>query len=181
MREVTVPYGDRQLSFKVPAANLQEILLPNQVAFPQDDLAEVERALNDPIGSPRLGEIVRPGQRVALICDDLSRPTPVAKILPLILEELNGAGLPDEAIYAVMALGSHRAMTEAEMERKVGSAVYRRIKVYNSEFRERSGQKDLGLAPGGIRVWADRRVMEADVRIGFGSIVPHPEIGRAHV
>ena len=174
---VCIPYGSRQLQIEVPVENFYEFLEPNRVQFPADETATLAAAIDNPIGSRPLADLARPGARVCLICDDMSRPTPAAKILPLILDRLNAAGVADGQIFVVMALGSHRPMTEAEIDRKVGPQVTKRVAVFNSEFRDHAKLVDLGIAPGGVRIWADRRVMEADIRIGVGSIVPHTTVG----
>ncbi len=177
MAQISIPYGEKEITFKIAGHHFQEILYPNRVTFPEDQITEVKQALEKPIGSGRLSEIVRPGQKIALLCDDISRPTPTAKLLPLIVEELNLCGVADEQITVIMALGSHRPMSEAEIELKVGAALRERLAVFNSEFRDQTKQVNLGVAPGGTQVWADRRAMEADIRIGIGSIVPHPAVG----
>lgn len=177
MTQISIPYGEKEITFEIADPNFQEVLYPNQVTFPEDQIAEVKQALLKPIGTGRLAEIICPGRKIALLCDDISRPTPTAKILPLIVEELNLCGVADEQIMIIMALGSHRPMSEAEIELKVGATIRKRLAVYNSEFRDQTKQVNLGVAPGGIQVWADRRAMEADIRIGIGSIVPHPAVG----
>jgi nickel-dependent lactate racemase len=176
VKTVELPYGQKVLSVRIPEANLAGVFVPNEVT-PGDEGRLIEEALDHPIGSPRLEELVKPGQRVVIISDDITRATPTPRLLPPILSRLNQAGVPDSDVTVVMALGSHRRMTEEEMVRKVGREVFSRVKVYNSEFRDPAGLVDLGEAPGGIRVWADKRVMEADVRIGVGGILPHPAVG----
>lgn len=177
MPEISLPYGNSQMKFMVPDENFLEILWPNEVEYPCDETTEILHALNKPIGTKPLKKLVKPTYRVAIICDDITRPTPTDRILPIVLDQLNAAGIDDKNIFIVMALGSHRYMTNAEMEKKVGPAIMKRVAVFNSEFRDKQRMKDLGLAPGGVRIWADRRTMEADYRIGVGSIVPHPAVG----
>ena len=63
-----------------------------------DPLQEIRRALDHPIGSPKIEELARPGMEVALLFDDLQRPTPVHLALPEILNRLNRAGIPDNRI-----------------------------------------------------------------------------------
>ena len=62
----------------------------------KDFMAEVNRALDNPIGSPKLEELAKPGMEVALLFDDLQRPTPVNLVIPEMLNRLNRAGIPDE-------------------------------------------------------------------------------------
>lgn len=174
---VSIPYGKNRLSFSIPKANLCEILRPNQVSFPKNERDEIESAIDNPIGSEKLEKIVKPQDKVIIICEDIARLTPVDRIIPLLLDRLNSIGVPDKDIKIVMALGSHRPMNSTEMVRKVGEDVFKRVKAVNSEFKDKAKLFDLGLAPGGVRVWVDKQVMEGDVRIGVGSIAPHAAAG----
>ena len=76
---------------EVPDKNIIEILKPNEVEVELTGMAEVERAINNPIGSARLSEIVKPGESIAIITSDITRPIPSYKVLPPLLKELKSA------------------------------------------------------------------------------------------
>lgn len=177
MKRISIPYGSGLVEFRLPPESFFEVLVPSPVAPLDTDVGEVKRALDGPIGTARLEELVRPHHRVVILCEDITRPLPLRKILPVVLERLYAIGVQPKNILAIMALGSHRPMTPEEIKEKVGEEVCHKISVVNSEFRDRRKLVDLGVAPGGVRVWIDRRVVEGDVRIGIGSIVPHPAAG----
>jgi len=80
----------------------------------------IEGALRNPIGAPRLRALVRPGERVLLLPDDVTRATPAHRVLPFIIEELAAADVPDADIRVLISLGTHRRMTEAELTVKLG-------------------------------------------------------------
>ncbi len=174
---ITLPYGDDHRELIVDDSDLVEVLRPNVVDPVPDDLAEIRRAVDAPIGTAPLAEIVSGGRSICIICDDLTRPTPVDRVLEVLLGQLEKEGVTPEQVIIVMALGSHRYMTIEEMRARVGSGVYDRYRVLNHEFRDKDKLMDLGLAPGGVRIWANRDVMSCDVRIGVGSILPHPAAG----
>ncbi|MGI6335516.1 MAG: nickel-dependent lactate racemase [Clostridiales bacterium] len=176
--QVTLPYGgDKTVSFNVPEENFDGFLKPGVLAPASDPVRAIERAVDRPIGSPTLDKIVRSGTRVAVICDDLSRPTPVSTVLPVILDRLIRAGVRREDIHMVMALGSHRAMTPDEIRTRVGADVYANYRVVNSEFRDPASLINLGRTADGVDIVVTREAMDADVRIGIGNIVPHPVMG----
>ena len=56
-----------------------------------------------------------PGQKVAIVTSDITRPLPSYLVLPPVLKELNRGGISDSDITIVFALGSHRAHTREEM------------------------------------------------------------------
>lgn len=172
--KVTIPYGRSTRSFTVPAANLREILQPNPVkASPGAARELIREAMANPVGSPRLEEMVRPSDTVAVMVDDLTRPTPASPIVHEILGRLQAAGVPERNVSIVVALGTHRAMTEEEIAQKLDASIRSRIRVLNHDFRDPSKLVHVGTSADGIPVWINRSVVEADVRIGVGNIVPH--------
>jgi len=83
---VTFPFGKGSLSFSLPAENLAAVLGPNPVPPCADPHAEIERALEHPLGTPRLEEFLRPADRVVILVDDYTRATPVSLILQHLLK-----------------------------------------------------------------------------------------------
>ena len=177
---VKLPYGaDRTVSFTLPDENFDGMLSPAPCTPAADPVKAVEDAVDHPIGSPALPEIVREGTRVAVICDDISRPTPVSLILPVLLSRLHAAGVRKEDIVIIMALGSHRYMTPEEISARVGPAVAAEYRVVNSEFRDPAKLIHAGRTADGVDIIVTADAMDADVRIGIGNIVPHPVMGWA--
>ena len=79
-----------------------------------------KRALANPIGLAPLADLVKAGSNVVLLVDDMTRSTPQKVILPAILDALNQAGVQDEEITAIISLGTHRPMTDAEILERYG-------------------------------------------------------------
>ncbi len=89
LKTLQLPWGNEFLSVTLPEKwELQGILEPSALPPCADPQGEVLRALAEPIGAPRLAELAHPGMKVAIVIDDGSRPTPVASILPAVVEEL---------------------------------------------------------------------------------------------
>lgn len=173
MASITIPFNGSPLHFAVPDHHLAEVLSP-QRSTPLPDLDRaIADALDAPIGQAVLESWVQPGDRVMLVSDDVTRLTPADRIIPALLERLNRAGVADQQISCIIALGTHRYMTEEELETRVGSPVYRRIRVFNHEWRNPDNLVDLGASAQGTPLQVNRVVAEADVIIGIGAIVPH--------
>jgi len=173
---ISIPYGKRDIEFEVSHKSLCEVLNPHEVTVPSFE-EEMNRALEHPIGTKQLAEIVHQKRKVTIACEDISRFARTDIIIESLIHRLNRGGIPYENITIVIALGSHRPMTEEEIRTKIGESIFSRVQVANSEFKDKRYLLDLGLAPGGVRIWADKRVIQADVKIGVGSIVPHPALG----
>jgi len=177
MAEIELPFGDERLCVEISDDFLGEVVSPNQVEPPAEPRAVIEGALSEPIGSPPMEEVVRPGQKVAIVVDDNTRKTPAHLMLPPVLERLKRAGISSHDISLVMALGTHRPMTRAEIEAKVGPAVARAFEVVNTPSSDGSQFVYLGTSSSDIPAWVNRAVSAADVRIGIGSIIPHSDVG----
>ncbi len=170
---IDLPYGDGHLPLRVPERNLLAVLKPNPVEPSPNPEAEIRRALNRPIGMARLSEAARGASSVVIIADDLTRQTPVHLIIPLLLDELHGAGIGDDQVTVIIALGTHRPMTQPEIETRFGRDLTRRIRVINNPWQDRSKLIDLGPTANGTPIWLNREAYQADFVIGVGSIVPH--------
>ncbi|GAB4533795.1 MAG: nickel-dependent lactate racemase [Anaerolineae bacterium] len=171
--EISLPYGDGQVTAHLPARNLMAVLSPRQVTPCLDAAAEVERALSNPIGMPPLAVAARGARQAVIIADDLTRQTPLRLIIPYLLDELNLAGLSDEAISILIALGTHRPMSQEEILARFGPEVVGRLPVLNHPWNEPGQLADLGATPNGTPIQVSRMALEADFLIGVGSIVPH--------
>lgn len=174
---VKIPFGLEEQELRLSTNYLKEVLQPIDKDVPQDASDLIEAALSQPIGTKPLEELVRPGQKVAIISEDNSRFARTDLIISTIVSRLAKIGVKDQDILIVMALGSHRKMTPAEMKIKLGEEIYTRFTCVNSEFRDPQLLTYAGTAPGDVEVYVDKRVDEADVKIGVGSIVPHPALG----
>jgi nickel-dependent lactate racemase len=117
--------------------------------------------------------LAKGAKSVVLVADDNTRLTPADQIVPVLLDELNAAGIRDEQITVVIALGTHRFMTEREILAKFGAEVVRRVTVKNHDYRDSVAMVDLGTTRNGTHIHVNREVYEADFKIGIGSIVPH--------
>jgi nickel-dependent lactate racemase len=177
MKTLSIPYGSREITFRIPEHNFSEYLAPNIPTLPESDYSETKQALDNPIGADKIENIVNPSDKVAILCEDITRYAQTSVILSVLVSRLNEAGVPDSNIKIVMALGSHRPMTDEEKIVKVGEELFRRLEVVNSENKNKDKLVDAGLAPGGVRVWLDPTVQAADFKIGVGSIEPHTAAG----
>ncbi|MCL4812672.1 MAG: nickel-dependent lactate racemase [Vicinamibacteraceae bacterium] len=129
-------------------------------------------ALRAPIGTAPLRELADGKRHVLIVCDDITRPTPVHRLLPPLLVELQAAGVPDGAIEFLIALGTHRPMTGDEIVRKFGAEVAARYPIHNHEWNTEGACEYVGDTAQGVPVWINKRVAAADLVIGIGRIMP---------
>lgn len=168
--EITFPYpGIGPVA--VPDGNLLGVFAPHSPPIPEEP-AEIEHALAHSIGAPRLRSLARRGHRVLLLSDDHTRGTPVARLLPWVIAELEAAGVADADIEILICKGSHRPMTEPELEHKLGN-YRRRFRVHQHDYLDASQLYDWGPLPDGFPVVTNRLLRGRDLILGLGHIGIH--------
>jgi nickel-dependent lactate racemase len=174
-----VNYEGKKIDFPIPKGwNLISSEDKPFVPGVADPVHEIKRALDQPIGSPKIEELARSGMDVVLLFDDLQRPTPVHLALPEILNRLNHAGVPDNRITGICSLGTHPIPTLDQLRTKVGQEVFSRLD--NRIFPHDPHASDnviIGKTHRGTMVEVNRYVAFADLIIGVGECMPHPCAG----
>ena len=163
-------YGKTVQTVEVPDKNVQAVLTANPMEHKFHGAEAVREALKSPIGTDKLSEMVKPGQKVVIITSDVSRPLPSYDVLPAVLDELKSAGVPMEDVTVVFALGSHRKQTEEEQRRLAGDAVFEEVRCIDSTPED---CVHLGNTKNGTPIDISRVVAEADFRICLGNIEFH--------
>lgn len=169
MSAVELKYGSQTLAVELPDARVLRPR-PKTPAAPPAEL--VRAALARPIGGPPLAEILTPGEQVVIVTSDITRYTGSEYYLPVLVEELNARGIKDEDIRVVVALGIHRAQSEAE-HRKILGPLHGRIRVVDHDCDNPAELVTLGETRGGIPVSINRRVAEAQRLIVTGTLGFH--------
>lgn len=146
---------------------------------PQDrpDLTDQDMRglLARPIGALPLSDLARMRTRAAIVTDDLTRPTPAADLLPLLIQELKRGGMAESAMTIIVAGGTHPPESPEALAKKVGLRAARTIKVIPHDCR--GDLVDLGVSPAGLPLQINRTLMSCDLKIGVGCIYPHPIAG----
>jgi nickel-dependent lactate racemase len=166
-------FGDRDLPVPFPPG----WTVRTCAAADAPDLADdaVLAALRAPLGSPPLHELARGRRAPCIVIDDLSRPTPGDRLLPLLLDELATAGIPAEDVLVLVGVANHRTLMRADLKKKLGERVLRSCRVRN-HFSWR-GTTRIGTTSRGTPIDVNDDFLAADLRILVGSIVPHPVAG----
>lgn len=172
MVEVWLPYGGTEICARIPTRNFLGLIEPREKPGVPNPHAEIERAMNEPIGAKRLSEIVKPGDKVAIVVDDAARPTASYLTVPSILNELNSAGVTDEYVTVIFACGTHRAVEAMEMKRLVGDEVLNRVKIINHDCKS-TDQVYIGTTSFGTKIYVNKVFAEADVRVLTGDVGLH--------
>ena len=168
---VHLGYGEHGLDVELPDGTF--VLEPTRTPALRDPHAAVAEAIERPIGSSPLRQLVRAGNKVAIVVSDLTRPVPNRVLLPPILETIHAAGVPREDVLIIIGTGMHRSSTPEEVVRILGPEIASSYEVVNHVARDKSTLTFVTKTARGAEVWMNRRYMEAGVKIVTGFVEPH--------
>ena len=173
MVDVWLPYGKTEVCARIPAQNFLGTIEPKEKPGAPDPIAEIKRALEEPIGTRRISEIAKASDKVAIVVDDFTRPAPSHLMVPPILEELNMAGVRDEDITIIFACGTHRAVTDEEARKLLGEEVVERVRYVSHDCNAEDLVYVGKTKTHGTEVYINRIYAEADVKILTGDVTLH--------
>ena len=174
-RTINIPvkawYGDEEMALQFPES--WEVMVCNMAGHDTPALSDdqLREALQNPLGTEPLRQLARGRKQAVILFDDLTRPAPTWKILPFVLEELGAAGFEDDQIRFVGAFANHAAMCQEDFIKKLGPDVVRRFRIYNHNPYEHL--VDLGKTSRGTPILINQEVMNCDLTIGIGGLIPH--------
>ncbi len=169
--KVNLAYGQGQLTVDLPDDRATVIEPSHNPGLP-DERSAVIGALQKPIGARPIRELIKPTDRVCIAFTDLTRATPNERIIPWLLEHLQGV-VPGRHITLLNQLGTHRPNTRAELEKMLTPKVTAKYRVLNHEPENPDALVQLGTTRDGTPALLNRHLAEADVRVITGFIEPH--------
>ena len=137
--------------------------------------AEIRDRIERPVDGPTLAELARGKKNAVIVFDDMTRPTPVSKVAPFVLEALHRAGMKKDQIRFIWALGSHGAYDMIAARKKLGEEIVENYAVYNHDPFQNTVR--VGRTPTGVELWYNREFMDCDLKIGIGCSTAHVQVG----
>ena len=168
--QTRVAYGDTGLWLDVPDSTT--IVTPSHRPGAPDAADALQQALRHPVAGPPMRQRVHRGQTVAISACDITRPQPRHLMIPALLRELDGIVDLDD-IVVLVATGTHRANTPAELRAMFGDEVVDSVRIVNHDSRAPDTMVWRGTFGRYVPVWLNREWTEADVRITTGFVEPH--------
>jgi nickel-dependent lactate racemase len=179
-KRIEVELGDEFLEISVP--HECEILHMKKMPPLANSKEEVSNALNNPIGAPRLEEIIqskgRPANKVTvcITVSDITRPVPYKGdngILSPLLGILEGAGVTRKNIVLVVGTGMHRASTSAEKVFMFGREVSDNYHIVDHNCEDLSSQVLAARTSKGTEVYVNTIFCNSDIKIVTGLVESH--------
>lgn len=172
-----MPIGKTQQEVLLPEEHVIYDIHGNEATVCQNIAEATLEAIRNPIGTKPLREIVKPGEKIAIIISDITRLCGTKEFLPVIIEELNSIGVKDDDITIVVATGTHRGHTPEEDLVVCGEEIVKRFKIIQHDSRDKTSMVSLGKTSVGNDVSINRHVAEADRIILTGAVTLHPFAG----
>ena len=168
--KIRLLYGRGGLEVRLPAGCEATVIEKPPMPVIEDPAAAVAAALD----GGELRDAAAGAHSACILICDITRPVPNRLFLRPLIERLEGAGVPRDAITVLVATGLHRPNLGDELAEVVGDPwVLERVRVENRYARNDDYHVDLGRTRRGTAIRLDRRFVEADVRIATGLVEPH--------
>lgn len=167
-----VPYGKTFKEVAVPEKNILGILTSRKFNTGLNEEEIIQKALENPIGYPRLSELCMNIKKVLLITNDMTRPMPSKITIPAMLKEI-GLLNKDIETKIIIASGLHRAMTRQELIDKMGEDIVNNYSIVVHNAYDKDSLVNLGRLKSDNELWVNKEVTEHDLVISEGFIEAH--------
>src|SRR5512134_3280020 len=118
-----IPFSKTILEFSLLPGMEADVAVSQDVAPLDDFPAAIQSALEHPLGTAPLRDLVKPGDRVCIVFTDITRSSPDHLLVPALLKELEKAGVRDEDVTLLCGIGMHRSSTQDEKVTKLGANI----------------------------------------------------------
>lgn len=135
-----------------------------------DESEIIDAALRNPVGTGPLEDFVENSDRILILVNDATRPTPTAKVLLRMRDILKS----HKDVRFLVATGAHRGPTEEEFLYIFGEMYDEfRDRIFVHDARRDEDMEYLGVSSNGTEMYLNRMVNESRNIIVIGSVEPH--------
>jgi lactate racemase len=172
-----VPYGRKSILFSMPPGVSGSVVRSRSFPPLLDPIQAAKDAIRNPVNSLRLRDLAAGKMRVCIAVTDATRDCPDYFLVPPMLEELAAAGIPDDAITLLVAVGTHRASTHEEKVEKLGGEIVARYNVIDHDASDHENLVKVADGPDGVPFLLNRVTVESDLLLSTGRVEPHQYAG----
>ncbi len=178
MREFELKQGKGTIKFSINEKDIIGVIDNKPSTSSKTEEEVIKEALQNPISSPNLKEIVKVGEKICIVIPDVTRLWQKSAVyLPFIVDELLQTGIVADDILFISATGSHRNQTEDEYRQLLGDKLYGKFNIIDHDCNDKDNLIYLGNTSFGTPVTINKKAMECDHIIITGGIVYHFLVG----
>ncbi len=170
--KVQIPYGHEMLGLEVPESQVAGVCSPKAMPPAPDPDALLRQSIEAGINERGLAVKAGPNAKACIVITDRTRSTPNRLVVPIVLDQLNAIGVPDENITVISGGGMHAPDSVEDLSRTVGQAVLDRVEILTNEPDNDAIMVNLGTTDIGTPVEVHQRFAEADITIGITNVNP---------
>jgi nickel-dependent lactate racemase len=172
MPTIELNYGRGELDFTYDASRFDVLAASEAAAHPLSDV-EIGAALDAPIDSPPLDDLITPGDSVLIVASDATRATGSAQVTNLLVRRLIQNGITPGDIAVIFATGIHRAVRPEEKAELLTPFIAQRIRTIDHNAYDASHLIQLGVMEGGTPIEVNRALKEFSKVILTGAVGFH--------
>jgi lactate racemase len=158
MSTILLGYGHDSVNFDYDSARFA-VLTNDHDATPLSD-AEIGTALNNPINSPALEELIEPGDTVLIVASDATRATGSAQVINLLVRRLIQNGVAPADIAIIFAVGIHRPVRDEEKTELLTPFIAQRIRTIDHDAYSAPNLIQIGTTAAGLPIEVNRALKD---------------------
>ena len=165
--QIKIPYGKQII--KIQTDQEIEIVKPSEIQLKNEEEI-IKNSFKNPIKKQKLKDFLHQTDKILIIVNDATRPTPTAKILKHLNEYID---LSEKAFF-IIACGSHREPTEDEFEFIFGK-LYQKLKknIIVHDAKKTDEMVYIGKTNRGTKVSFNKKIFDFKKIITINSVEPH--------
>jgi lactate racemase len=172
MTRIELGYGRDTLAFEFEGGRFRALESEAVDERPLTD-AEVGAAIDDPLDSQPLEDILSPGESVLVVVSDATRATGSAQVVNLLVRRLIALGVAPYDLRVIFATGIHRAVTSEEKAELLSPFIVQRVRALAHDASDESKHVSLGLTERGTPIELDRALFDHSHVILTGAVGFH--------
>lgn len=171
MPTIQLGYGLDSIQFESDPARF-EVLARGHHSPPMTD-GEIGAAIDAPVDSPPLDELINPDDSVLIVASDATRATCSAPIINLLVRRLIQFGIEPANIAIIFATGIHRRVSAAEKAQLLTPFIAQRIRTIDHDAYDPANLIQIGTARDGSPIEVNRALKEFSKVILTGGVGFH--------
>lgn len=172
--KVKIAYYREDREIDIPEKNLIGVLRPKEIQPAEDLTACINQNLDAPIGTEPFDKLCAGKKNICILVCDLTRPMETDRVLPILLDRIE-RNAPGAKITILIALGTHRGLTDEEIDKLCGPGIREKYSVINHAFDDPNALVQVPCSAEGVPpVFVNKLLTECDLRLAVGAVKPHP-------
>jgi len=172
MNHIELGYGRRSIEFSFDEARFSLVTTDHDREPPLTDF-QVGAALDEPIASPPIDDLVSSDDSVLIVVSDATRATASAQVVNLLVRHLVQCGVSPASMAVIFATGIHRPVSEKEKLELLTPFIVQRLQVLAHDAYDPTKLKTFGTTASGVTVELNRALQDFARVFLIGGITFH--------